>query len=187
MQSMLKVSAAIDRVLALVAWIGAWCGFALVFVVLYDVTSRYFGVPKPFGLNSTQIQESEYWLHTFLFALVIGYAYKRQAHVRIDLLRDRLPTRTKYTIEIIGIIFFLLTYSALGAWFTFAYAHASFLEGEVSKSTIGLSHLWILKGSLAVMFVMMGLAGISQLIKSVAGFAGSLPDRLIAETLGGDM
>ena len=37
------------------------------------------------------IQESEYWVHTFLFALVIGYAYTRQAHVRIDLFREGLP------------------------------------------------------------------------------------------------
>ena len=90
-----KLSAGIDRTLEILTRIGMWCGLALVVVVCYDVLSRYFGVPKPFGLNSTMVQESEYWLHTFLFALVIGYTYTRQGHVRIDLIRDKLPVEGK--------------------------------------------------------------------------------------------
>jgi TRAP-type mannitol/chloroaromatic compound transport system permease small subunit len=138
-------------------------------------------------MNSTQLQESEYWFHTFLFALVIGYAYTRQAHVRIDLIRDRVPIRTKYAIEIAGIVFFLLTYAGLGTWFTFLYTQASYFEGESSKSTIGLSHIWVVKSALPAMFVLLGLAGISQLIKAVAGFRGLLPDGRASETLGGDL
>lgn len=185
MNALLSISAVIDRILSVIARVGAWCGFLMIIVVLYDVTSRYLGVPKVFGLNSTKVQESEYWLHTILFTLVIGYAYTRQAHVRIDLLRDRFPTRLKYTVEIVGCVLFLMTYAALGAWFSYQYTHASFLEHEVSKSTIGLSHIWILKASLPLMFVLMGLAGISQLIKSVAGFVGKLPPQQVSETLGG--
>jgi TRAP-type mannitol/chloroaromatic compound transport system permease small subunit len=186
MQSLLKVSTTIDRVLAFIARIGAWCGFTLVLVVLYDVISRYFGVPKPFGLNSTQIQESEYWLHTFLFTFVIGYAYTRQAHVRIDLLREMFRPKTKYAIEIIGIVIFLMTFASLGTWYTAKYTYASFLENEVSRSTIGFSNIWLLKSALPLMFIMMGLAGISQLIKSVAGFAGKLPRDKAAQALGED-
>jgi TRAP-type mannitol/chloroaromatic compound transport system permease small subunit len=37
------------------------------------------------------------------------------------------------------------------------------------------------------MFFLAGLAGISQLIKSLAGFMGQLPEKRIAETLGGDL
>lgn len=186
MQALLGVSAVLDRILRIVAGIGAWCGFALMLVVCFDVATRYLGVPKPFGLNSTQVQEFEYWLHTFLFALILGYAYTRQSHVRIDLVRDRLKTRTKYLIEIIGCVIFLLTYSALGTWLTWKYAYASFLEDEVSKSTIGLSNIWILKGALVAMFVLLAMAGVSQLIKAIAGYRGQLPQNKVAETLGGD-
>ena len=186
MDSLLRVSAAIDAVLKAVARAGGWMGLLLVLVVCYDVVTRYFGVPKPFGLNSTQIQESEYWLHTFLFALVIGYAYTRQAHVRIDLLRDRLPLRVKYLIEAVGITLFLMTYVAIGIYFTFVYAQRSFLEGEVSKSTIGLSNIWILKAAMPAMFGLLGLAGISQLIKAIAGLTGRLPEDRVKETVGGD-
>ncbi|NNG03954.1 MAG: TRAP transporter small permease subunit [Inquilinus sp.] len=186
MKTLLSASAAIDRVLSAIARLGGWCGAVLVLVVCYDVVTRYFGVPKPFGLNSTQIQESEYWLHAFLIVLTIGYAYLRQAHVRIDLLRDGRPRRIKYIIEICGILLFLMPYSALGLWLSWPYAVTSFLQGEVSKSQIGMTDIWILKGSLVLLFVLMGLAAVSQLIKSVAGLLGKLPDRLVAETLGGE-
>lgn len=184
MLALLHLSAALDRLLAVIARIGAWCAVGLIFVVCFDVATRYLGLPKPFGLNSTQVQESEYWLHTFLFALVIGWAYTRQAHVRIDLVRERLPVKARYAIEIFGILVFLLTYAVLGAWFTGLYAEASFLEDEASKSTIGLSDIWILKLALPAMYVLLGLAGISQLIKSVAGLTGRLPADKVAGTLG---
>ncbi|HUF45616.1 MAG TPA: hypothetical protein VMN43_09735, partial [Aestuariivirgaceae bacterium] len=82
MDRLLQLSAAIDRLLTVLGRAGSWAAILLMLVVCYDVVSRYYGVPKPFGLNSTQVQESEYWLHSILFALVIGYAYIRQAHVR---------------------------------------------------------------------------------------------------------
>lgn len=186
MRLLLGISAAIDSLLAIVARVGAWCGVLLMVAVCVDVATRYFGVPKPFGWNSTKLQESEYWLHTFLFALVIGYAYTRQAHVRIDLFRERFPARIKYLVEILGIVLFLITYAALGTWYCYGYALSSYIEGEVSKSTIGLSNIWIVKSSLVLMFILMGLAGVSQLIKALAGFLGMLPDELVAETLGAD-
>lgn len=186
MRKLLSISRAIDAVLAFFAHVGAWCGMLLMLAVCIDVATRQFSLPKPFGWNATQLQESEYWLHTFLFALVIGWAYKRQAHVRIDLLRDYMRPRTKYVVEILGILAFLLTYSALGAWLCIEYAMTSFQSGEASKSTIGLTNIWIPKAALVAMFVLMGLAGISQLFKSIAGFTGALPDHMVMETLGAE-
>ena len=187
MDILLAVSAAIDRVLSAIAKLGGWFGALLVLVVCYDVVTRYFGVPKPFGLNSTQIQESEYWLHAFLIVMTIGYAYLRQAHVRIDLVRDSRPRRVKFIIEIVGILIFLLPYSVLGLWLSWPYAVTSFLQGEVSKSQIGMSNIWILKGSLVLLFGLMGLAAVSQLIKAVAGLLGRLPEAMVGRTLGGDL
>ena len=71
--------------------------------------------------------------------------------------------------------------------YCYSYALASFYEGEASKSVIGLSHIWLLKSALPLLFLLLGLAGISQLIKSTAGFFGKLPDAKIAETVGGDL
>jgi len=178
----------VDRLLTFLAKIGAWLGVALVLVVCFDVVTRKLGVNKEqvFGFNSTQVQETEYWLHTFLFSLTLGWAYLRQAHVRIDLLRERLSLRSRYVIEILGCVFFLLPYAAIGLNYCAKYAYVSFLENEVSNSTIGLSHIWILKGLMPVMFFLLGLAGLAMICKSIAGLAGKLPEDMIAETIGGE-
>ena len=184
MGALLALSRGIDATLGFFGKIGAWASLLLVVIVCYDVVSRYFGVPKPFGLNSTMIQESEYWVHTYLFALVIGYAYLRQAHVRIDLFRQGLSPRGKFAIEFIGCLLFLIPYAGIGVYLAVDYVATSFAQGEVSKSTVGLSNIWLLKGALYPLYVMMGLAGISQLIKSLAGLLGQLPEEQVAAVTG---
>ena len=184
MQGLLRLSRMIDRLLHWCAAAGAWCGVFLICVVCYDVVTRYLGVPKLFGWTSTMLQESEYWLHSFLIVLVVGYAYHRQAHVRIDLVRETLSTRTKFWLEAVGIALFLIPYAVLGAWLAWPYVVQSFLSGEISKSQTGLSHIWILKSGMIALYVLLLLAGISQLIKAVAGIRGELPDELVAETIG---
>lgn len=186
MQSLLKLSAIADRFLAAIAKIGAWAGFLLIFIVVYDVVTRYLGLPRGFGINATQIQEFEYWLHTILFSLFIGYAYVRQGHVRIDIVRDRVPLRVKYLIEVVGILVFLIPFCIIAINYHLNYAVTSYQEGEISKSVIGLTNLWILKSFLPIMFVLLFIAALSQLIKSVAGLLGVLPDDQIAATVGGD-
>ncbi len=185
MNSLLSVSSFIDQLLGRIARFGGWAGVILVVVVCYDVGSRYFGIPKPFGLNSTMIQESEYWFHSYLIVLVIGYGYIRQAHVRIDLLRETLSERKKYWIEIIGTSVFLVPYAVLGIWLSLPYAHNSFLQGEISKSQNGLSNIWMLKGGLVILFALLLLAGISQIIKATAGVRGQLPQELKQGVIGG--
>lgn len=186
MSILLKLSSAIDNLLGVIAKIGGWFAVLLMFLVVYDVVVRYLGVPRLFGINATQLQESQYWAHTILFSLVIGYAYTRQAHVRIDLVRDRLPMHSKYIIEIIGCLMFLVPYCLVAIYFTTDYAHRSFQEGEVSKSMIGFTNIWVLKSFIPLMYVLLGLAGLSQLIKSIAGLNGQLPDQMVRETIGGD-
>lgn len=170
MRIFLTFSDVIDRVLSWFGKLGAWCGLLLILVVCFDVITRYFGVPKPFGWNSTQLQESEYWLHAFLFMFMIGWAYSRQAHVRIDLVSDLLPRKVKLVIEMIGASIFLFGFVILGAWYTGKYAYTSILNDESSKSVLGLSNVWILKSALFLMFVLMAFAAISQFIKSFAAF-----------------
>lgn len=170
MQLLLMISNLIDKVLSWFGKLGAWCGFLLIIAVCIDVVTRYFGAPKPFGWNSTQLQESEYWLHAFLFMFMIGWAYPRQAHVRIDLVSDLLPQKVRLVIEMIGSSIFLFGFAILGGWYTGKYAYKSIITNETSKSVLGLPNVWILKSALFLMFVLLALAAISQFIKSFAAF-----------------
>ncbi|MEM8794835.1 MAG: TRAP transporter small permease subunit [Pseudomonadota bacterium] len=175
----------LDRLLEVVARIGSVAMLALVCITVYDVMTRYFGLPKFAGLNSTMLQESEYWAHTILFSLVMAYAYTKQAHVRIDLVRDALPTRVKYYFEIFGLVVFLLPFSAIAARYTYNYVYISWRDAEVSPSTVGLTNFWIVKSMLLVMFILMFIAGISQLLKCIDGLRGKLSPEEKTNTLGG--
>lgn len=175
----------LDRLLGVVARIGGIAMLALVCITVYDVMTRYFGLPKFAGLNSTMLQESEYWAHTVLFSLVMAYAFTRQSHVRIDLVRDLVPTKVKYYFEIFGLVVFLLPFSAIAARYTYNYVYISWRDAEVSPSTIGLTNFWIIKSMLLVMFVLLFIAGISQLLKCINGLRGKLSEEEEIRTLGG--
>ena len=184
---MLGIARGLDWFLRTCAMIGAWMGFALVVVVCYDVITRYFGVPKLGGWNSTMIQEFEYWLHSGLLALAIGYGYTKQAHVRIDLLRERFSRRTKLWIETIGITLTLIPYAALGVWMSWPYVQQSYITGEISKSQTGLGSIWIVKAGLIALFLLLLIAGISQLLKCIAALRGEFPEERDTEILGGGL
>ena len=94
--------------------------------------------------------------------------------------------KTKYWIEAIGILIALLPYSLLGLWLSWPYTVQSYLSGEISKSQTGLSNIWMLKGGLVVLFILLGLAGVSQFLKAVAGIRGELPEDMEHQTVGGD-
>ena len=64
--------------------IAAWAGLALILVTIFDVITRRF-----FVLGSTKLQEAEWHLHTILFVFCLGYAYMKDAHVRIDDAHER--------------------------------------------------------------------------------------------------
>jgi hypothetical protein len=89
MGALAAISNFIDRLLAIVAKVAAWAGVVLIGITIFDVITRRF-----FVLGSTKLQEGEWHAHVVLFTLLIGYAYIKDAHVRIDLVRERLSERT---------------------------------------------------------------------------------------------
>ncbi|MCZ4273406.1 TRAP transporter small permease subunit [Maritalea porphyrae] len=183
---MLKtITRTIDRLLWLVAHFGALAMTALVLITVYDVLTRYFGIPKFAGLNSTMLQESEFWAHTVLFATFLGFALVKQAHVRIDLVRDTLPTRVKYFVEMAGLLFLLMPFSVFGFIYSLPYVVRSFATNEISSSTVGLSNVWLLKGMLLVMFCSLFFAGLSQLLKCIDGLLGNLNEAEEQAVIGG--
>ena len=56
------------------------------------------------------LQELEWHFHAALFALVLGYGYIHNSHVRVDLIRENLAFRKKAWLEFLGITLFLIPY-----------------------------------------------------------------------------
>ena len=150
----------------------------LVFITMWDVVVRKlkFG---DFSLQiwlienggswfeSTKIQEFEWHFHTALFTLVLGYGYVNNRHVRVDLVRENLSFRKQVWIEFLGCSLFFIPYCAIVTWFAWQYAWDAFLTGEISASTVGLSHRWIIKSVLVIGLIVAAISGIAVWLQTV--------------------
>ncbi len=164
---LVRISESIDRLLGWVARIAAWAGVILIATTIFDIITRRF-----FVLGSTKIQEFEWHMHVVLFAFLIGYAYLKDAHVRIDLIRERMSERTQWWIELAGCLLFLLPYCALVVYFSYDFAVRSFDNNEISASATGLTHRWIIKSVIPIGFGMLGLAGIAVVLRKIVELIG---------------
>ena len=160
-----------------VEFVGKWATFLLIPLVLitvFDVTARkipgfQYWMVQNWGelFQSTLLQELEWHFHTALFALVLGYGYVHNTHVRVDLVREHLGNRKKAWLEFIGCSVFMIPYCLITIWFAVEFAYASWAIGEVSSSMVGLHHRWIIKSILAVGLIVAFLAGLAVWLQSL--------------------
>ncbi|MGF1628760.1 MAG: TRAP transporter small permease subunit [Kiloniellaceae bacterium] len=167
MELLIRVSEGLDRVIVKIGKIAAWAGLALILVTIFDVITRRF-----FVLGSTKLQEAEWHFHVILFAFCLGYAYLKDSHVRIDLVREKLSERTQWWIEVAGCLLFLLPYCGLVVWFGINFTERSFATGEVSASATGLPYRWVIKAAIPIGFTILALSGIAVLLRKFVELFG---------------
>ncbi len=159
MDKALRFARALERLVSTIGRIFAWLSLPLAAVIVFDVVTRRF-----FVLGSTKLQELEWHLHAALFLMLLGYAYLRDAHVRIDVLRERMSPRTRAWVEVVGCLLFLIPYSLLVLYYSTNFWQRSFLLGEASAATTGLPYRWIIKAAMPLGFTLLFLAGLSVLL-----------------------
>jgi TRAP-type mannitol/chloroaromatic compound transport system permease small subunit len=169
---LVHLSEALRKAVDRVGRFGAWMIVPLVLITVMDVSIRKVGLfqimlIENFGrmFDSTVLQELEWHFHTGLFALVLGYGYIWNSHVRVDLVREHLHFRKKAWLEFLGLTFFLIPYMCIVVYFAVIYAHDSYMMNEISASTVGLTHRWIIKTVLVVGLCFVLVAGVSVLLQ----------------------
>ena len=186
MDRLTGIASALDNFVVALGRIAAWAGLLLVLVTIGDVALRSLtqsswdilrtlSATQQAAFGSTQLQELEWHLHSVLFLFCLGYAYVKGAHVRIDLVRERLGRRAQAWIEILGIVFFLLPFCALIIAYGADFAATSYAQGEGSASGGGLGHRWIIKAVLPAGVCLLALSGIASLLHRIAALTRSAP------------
>ena len=136
----------------------------LFIVSIFDITGRRF-----LHYSSTPLQELAWHFFFACVMFAIGYTYVKDRHVRVDIVRERLPTRLKARLERFLLIVFLLPLCLILFWFGARMAWLSYIQDEGSRAALGLSARWIIKSALPVGALLLFLAGCWRLAHPVIG------------------
>jgi TRAP-type mannitol/chloroaromatic compound transport system permease small subunit len=160
-----------DALRSFVDFVGRWASWLfvpLILITVFDVTARklvwiQIWLVANFGriFESTLLQELEWHFHTALFALVLGYGYIWNTHVRVDLVRESLNFRKQAWLEFLGLTFFMIPYCLIVIYFSFIYAYDSWAIHEISASQVGLTNRWIIKSILVIGLIVAALSGVA--------------------------
>jgi len=135
--------------------------------VFFDVVMRYM-----FHDSSIAMQEMEWHLFAILILFGTSYSLKENAHVRVDFLYDKFSEKTKAIINIVGTIIFLLPFTALIIYGSYAFVMDSYSVNEISGDPGGLKYLWVIKAAIPVSFTVLFLEGLNYIIKNINIYRG---------------
>lgn len=173
MRSLAKLSGILDFIVGSVGKLASFLFVPMMLVIVYDVIQRKITGANPafietfFYIPSTLLQELEWHLHGVLFLMVLGYTYLRDAHVRIEIVRERLSTRKKIWLELAGVAFLLIPFCLFGISYGWSFAERSFVTNEVSSAQGGIPARWVIKSFIPLGFMLLMLSGISMLLKGI--------------------
>jgi len=157
MDSLLSLSKRIDQ---FSEWVGKWVAWLVLFSVLISAGNAISR--KAFNLSSN-------------FMLAAGYTLLRQEHVKIDVVSGRFSKRTQIWIDIAGICFFLIPFVTYIIILAMPLVINAFITKEMSSNAGGLMR-WPVFAMLPLGLLLLGIQGVSEVIKRFAFLQGMIPD-----------
>jgi TRAP-type mannitol/chloroaromatic compound transport system permease small subunit len=170
MSALLQLSKWIDR---LNEFVGRWVAWFVLAAVLVSAINA--SVRKAFNTSSNAFLEIQWYFFAAVFLLAAGYTMLRQEHVKIDVILHRFSKRTQILVEIFGIAVFLLPFVVTVVDLVWPLVVKAYLTGEMSSNAGGLIR-WPVFALVPLGFALLGLQGVSELIKRVAFLMGLVDD-----------
>ncbi len=167
------LSRLVDRLDGVNEWAGritAWLGLLLTLTVFAVVALRY-----GFSDSSQWLSESIYYWFALMFMLGMGYTYRHDGHVRVDVLSRKASPRRRAWIEIVGVILLLWPVCLFIAGSSLDYVGNAWAIREGSPEPGGIPLLYLLKTLLIVMPALLFWQGLVELLRSVAVLRGETP------------
>lgn len=146
----------------------AWLTILMVLVTFMVVVLRY-----AFNLGWIGMQESISYLHALVFMLGAGYAFKHEAHVRVDIFYQNFSTRRQALVNLLGNLLLLMPFCVFILVISFDYVAASWHIKEASPETGGLPYVYLLKTvipAMAILLLLQAVAGsLENLVTLISG------------------
>lgn len=170
MAGLLALSRLIDRINE---FIGKWISWAILAAVLVSATNAV--IRKTLNMSSNAWLEMQWYLFGAAFLLAAAYTLKQNEHIRVDIVYGMFSRRVQHWIDLFGHVFFLMPFVLLMIYYFTPYFLLSYRSGEVSTNSGGLI-IWPAKLLLLVGFTLLGIQGISEIIKKIAIMRGDMED-----------
>lgn len=175
MAGLLTFSRAID-------WLSDHVGHAIRWLVLAAVliSAGNAIVRKAFNVSSNAYLEVQWYLFAAVFMLGAGYAFLRNAHVRIDFISSKLSKRTNAKIDALGIVVFVIPLCLILIYLSWPLFVSAWQTGEMSSNAGGLIR-WPVFLLMPLGFSLLLLQSLSELIKRIAFLRGLIPEPISVE------
>ncbi len=168
--TLMPVSRLIDRISE---FVGRWVSWLVLAAVLVSAVNAV--VRKVFNTSSNAYLEIQWYFFAATFLLAAGYTLLRQEHVRIDVILSRFSKRTQIKIEIFGIVAFLFPVVITVIDLVWPLVIQAIVSGEMSSNAGGLIR-WPVYAMVPLGFGLLGMQGLSELIKRFAFLQGLIDD-----------
>jgi len=155
----------IDRIESINKFSGtvvSWLTLLMVLTTFIVVILRYV-----FDFGMIAMQESIVYMHAVIFLIGAAYTLQQNSHVRVDIIYQKLSSRQRAWIDLLGTLF-LLTPSMLFIFIiSWEYVSDSWEVMEGSREAGGLPGVFLLKSTILIMAVLMLLQGLANVLRSL--------------------
>jgi len=183
MALLLRIAQRIDGLSRRLGRAVAWLTLVMVLVGAYNALARYLERDLGLQLSSNAYVELQWYLFSLVFLLGAPYTLRCDRHVRVDVIYGGHPPLAKAWIDLVGGLLLLLPFCAFAIWASTDFVLDSWSQREVSPDPGGLPR-YPLKTVVPIAFFLLGLQGISEIIKRLAIIRGMSPEAVgLKETL----
>jgi TRAP-type mannitol/chloroaromatic compound transport system permease small subunit len=104
-----------------------------------------------------------------------AYTLKHDAHVRVDILYQKLTPRGRAWVDLLGTMLLLFPVCLFMLYSSLDYVASSWAIQEGSREAGGLDGVYLLKTAMPVMAILLLLQGCSMLLRNILLIAGQPP------------
>ena len=145
-----------------------WLVAAVVLLKFSTVAMRYL-----FSSTSIKLQDGVIYAHASLFMLMVGYAWVKDDHVRVDMFYARMSARGRAIVDLACVLFGVLPLCMILGWFSWAYVGAAWRIHEGALFFGGLPYTYLLKSVILGFVVLLFVQGVAIALRCIAVIGGA--------------
>lgn len=165
-----RVFTILDRITGIALSAAMTAGVLMVLAQLLVVIIRHV-----FGLAFSWLDETVIYTFAAMFLLAAAGALRDDAHVRVDILRNRFGAHTRAWIELAGSYIFIFPICIMILWAVEPSLTRSWAGFEGSRESDGLPAYFLFRTLIPVFAVLLMAQGLSNALKTALGLCGHRP------------